>query len=188
MILRARVVLREGPLEHLLCLKGTKEHEAILATDAVPGQIHAGLLLTGAERATRSGSSPSSSRPTGTPIAIALEWTADGKTQTRRRPRLGPRRTRQGPLKKDWVFAGSELIADPDPRRRSTPPMTATCSPSPTSPARSSTSRSPARAHDAERSYVARTAVLPPVGTRVLMILQPRPPALHRNLHRPRLN
>ena len=48
LVLRARVVLREGPLEHLLCLKGTKEHEAILATDAAPRRIHAGLLLTGA--------------------------------------------------------------------------------------------------------------------------------------------
>src|SRR5689334_851494 len=49
LILRARVVLVEGPLEHLLCLRGTKEHEAILATDAAPRKIHAGLLLTGAE-------------------------------------------------------------------------------------------------------------------------------------------
>ena len=38
--LRARVVLRDGYLEHLMCLKGTKEHEAILATDAVPIEIH----------------------------------------------------------------------------------------------------------------------------------------------------
>ena len=35
-----------GYLEHLMCSKGTKEHEAILATDAVPNEIHAGLLLT----------------------------------------------------------------------------------------------------------------------------------------------
>ncbi len=35
-IVRARVVLREGVLEHLMCLKGTKEHEAIVATDAAP--------------------------------------------------------------------------------------------------------------------------------------------------------
>src|SRR5262245_60640669 len=47
--LRARVVLREGYLEHLMCSKGTKEHEAILATDAVPHEIHAALLATGAE-------------------------------------------------------------------------------------------------------------------------------------------
>src|SRR4051812_4236270 len=42
LIVRARVVFREGPLEHLLCLKGTKEHEAILATEAAPYQIQAG--------------------------------------------------------------------------------------------------------------------------------------------------
>ncbi|HEX8199403.1 MAG TPA: hypothetical protein VF590_02870, partial [Isosphaeraceae bacterium] len=45
LILRARVVLREGYLEHLLCLRDTKEHEAILATPAPPRLIHAGLLL-----------------------------------------------------------------------------------------------------------------------------------------------
>src|SRR5262245_22371551 len=44
-ILRARVVLREGQLEHLMCKKGTKEHEAIVATDAAPQMIHAALLL-----------------------------------------------------------------------------------------------------------------------------------------------
>ena len=47
--LKARVVLRDGYLEHLMCSKGTKEHEAILATDAVPNLIHAGLILTKAE-------------------------------------------------------------------------------------------------------------------------------------------
>src|SRR4051812_19894552 len=48
LIVLARVVFREGPLEHLLCLKGTKEHEAILATEAAPYQIQAGLILAGA--------------------------------------------------------------------------------------------------------------------------------------------
>ena len=48
-VVRARVVLREGVLEHLMCKKGTKEHEAIIATDAAPKAIHAALLLTGAE-------------------------------------------------------------------------------------------------------------------------------------------
>jgi hypothetical protein len=42
-------VLREGVLEHLMCAKGTKEHEAIVATDAAPRKIHTALLLTGAE-------------------------------------------------------------------------------------------------------------------------------------------
>ena len=80
LIVRARVVLREGPLEHLLCLKGTKEHEAILATDAVPCQIHAGLLLTGAEPGHPVRFLPKFEPPTGDPIAIELEWRQDGKT------------------------------------------------------------------------------------------------------------
>ncbi|MFO0887661.1 MAG: hypothetical protein U0790_00795 [Isosphaeraceae bacterium] len=33
--------LREGTLEHLLCLTNSKEHESILATDAPAVQIHA---------------------------------------------------------------------------------------------------------------------------------------------------
>ena len=36
LILRARVCLREGYLEHLLCSEQTKEHESILATKATP--------------------------------------------------------------------------------------------------------------------------------------------------------
>src|SRR5687768_15117788 len=49
LIVRARVVLRDGFLEHLLCKNQSKEHESILATAAPPRMIHAGLLLTGAE-------------------------------------------------------------------------------------------------------------------------------------------
>src|SRR5262245_8416505 len=72
LVVKARVVLREGPLEHLLCLKGTKEHEAILATDAPPRQIHAGLLLTGAEPGHPVRFVPKFEPPAGTPVAIEL--------------------------------------------------------------------------------------------------------------------
>ena len=80
LVIQARVVLREGPLEHLLCLKGTKEHEAILATDAQPRQIHAGLLLTGAEPGHPVRFVPKFEPPSGTPIAIELHWKTAGKT------------------------------------------------------------------------------------------------------------
>ena len=71
LVLRARIALREGPLEHLLCLKGTKEHEAILATDAVPRMIHAGLILTGAKQGHPVRFLPKFDPPTGSPIAFA---------------------------------------------------------------------------------------------------------------------
>src|SRR5919107_197318 len=81
LILRAQVVLRDGFLEHLLCLRHTKEHEAILATDASPRLIHAGLLLTGAEPGHPVRFLPKFEPPTGSPIAIDLEWTEGATTR-----------------------------------------------------------------------------------------------------------
>lgn len=48
-IVFGEIVLREGLLELLCCLKRTKEHEAIIAVDAQAQAIHAGLLAIGAE-------------------------------------------------------------------------------------------------------------------------------------------
>src|SRR4051794_16484744 len=113
LVIKARVVLRQGPLEHLMCLKGTKEHEAILATEAQPRQIHAGLLLTGAEPGHPVRFLPKFEPPTGTPLAIELQWESGGKTGLADARRwLKDEKTRK-PLAQDWVFAGSELFVDP---------------------------------------------------------------------------
>ncbi len=119
--------LREGPLEHLLCLKGTKEHEAILATPAAPRQIHAGLLLTGAEVGHPVRFLPEFQPPAGTPIAIELDWHEDGKTRRADARDWVFDERQKAPLAIDWVFAGSELIQDPERETtQSTPPTTAT--------------------------------------------------------------
>ncbi len=113
LVVRTRVVLRAGPLEHLLCLKGTKEHEAILATDAVPRQIHAGLLLTGAEPGHPVRFQPDFQPPAGAPIAIELLWKADDKLhRTDARNWVKDEKTKKA-LAEHWVFAGSELFTDP---------------------------------------------------------------------------
>ena len=112
-VLKARVVLREGVLEHLLCSKGTKEHEAILATDAAPRQIHTVLLLTGAEPGHPVRFAPKFEPPTGTPIAIELRWRQDGKIHhTDARQWVKDEKAKK-PLAIDWVFGGSELYEDP---------------------------------------------------------------------------
>src|SRR4051812_5562099 len=110
---RARVVLREGPLEHLLCLKGTKEHKAILATSAAARQIQAGLLLTGAEVGHPVEFAPKFKPPSGSPIEITLEWQEGGKTKKAdARDWVLDEHTKK-PLTRDWVFAGSLFIKDP---------------------------------------------------------------------------
>src|SRR5262249_32615860 len=108
LVVRARVVLREGPLEHLLCLKGTKEHQAILPTDATPA-----FLLPGPAPGHPSGSLPKSAPQTASPIAIELQWDDRGKTRTADARRWIRDEKKKAPLTTDWVFAGSELLQDP---------------------------------------------------------------------------
>ncbi len=109
-VLRARVSIRDGGLEHLLCRKGTKEHEAILATPAQPKLIHAGLLALGAEPGRTVRYKPEFSPPSGTPIAIELEWLENG-TEKHANARDWVRDEKTGKtLSIDWVFAGSELV------------------------------------------------------------------------------
>ena len=63
-----------------MCRKGTKEHEAIVATDAEPKAIHAALLLTRRPRwVTRSSSPPSSSHPPVRQLSIEFLWQQDGE-------------------------------------------------------------------------------------------------------------
>jgi hypothetical protein len=176
LILRARVVLREGALEHLLCLKGTKEHEAILATDAAPYKIHAGLLATGAQTGHPVQFLPRFVPPSGDPIAIALEWRQGGTTHHADAREWVRDERAKTTLKIDWVFAGSEFIEDPATKK----PVYAAEDGDLITVANfmSAILDLPfaSTANDAERLYVANTERIPPRGTTVLLILKPRDP------------
>lgn len=174
LVIRARVVLREGALEHLLCRKGTKEHEAILATAAPPRLVHAGLLLTGAEVGHPVRFQPKFLPPAGSPIAIDLEWLEGGKPKAAdAREWVLDERAKKA-LDKDWVFAGSELVEDPGTK---TPYYLAEDGDMITvANFASATLDLPfaSTADDTGRTFVARTAVVPPRGTGVTMFLRPR--------------
>jgi hypothetical protein len=173
-ILRARVVLREGVLEHLMCAKGTKEHEAILATDAPPRGIHTVLILTGAEPGHPVKFLPKFEPPAGAAIAIELHWRENGEIRkTDARQWVWDEKTKT-PLAIDWVFAGSMIYEDPVTKKPAYAadegdlitvanfggaildvPMASSAS-------------------DSERVFSAHTAKVPPIGTEVFMILAPR--------------
>jgi hypothetical protein len=79
-LVKTRVVLREGFLEMLCCPAQTKEHESILAVDSRAYVIHAGLLALGAKPGAPVQYRPDYKPPTGQPIDIFLQWTdAQGK-------------------------------------------------------------------------------------------------------------
>jgi hypothetical protein len=179
-ILRARVVLREGVLEHLLCAKGTKEHEAILATEAPPRGIHAGLLLTGAEPGHPVQFLPKFEPPAGAAMAIELLWREDGRLRQSDARQWVWDEKAKAPLGIDWVFAGSRVYEDPVTKKTGYAadegdlitvanfasaildlPMTSS-------------------ANNAELVFTAHTAKIPAVGTEVFVVLSPRARAVEK--------
>jgi hypothetical protein len=80
LLLKTRVVLREGVLEMFLCKSQTKEHESILSIDSEAYIIHAGLQVLGAEPGTPVRFDEEFHPPTGPHIDVWVNWTdAEGK-------------------------------------------------------------------------------------------------------------
>jgi hypothetical protein len=173
-ILRARVVLREGYLEHFMCSKGTKEHEAIVATDAVPHEIHAGLLLTGAEPGHPVRFQPKFEPPTGSTIAIELQWKQDGKIHQTDARQWVKNEKAKSPLTIDWVFGGSELFVDPATKKQ----VYAADEGDLITVANFGNAildlPIASSADDADRVFVTNTEKIPPLGTEVFVALGPR--------------
>jgi hypothetical protein len=74
-LLKTHVVLRQGALEMLCCLKQTKEHESILSLDAKAYVIHTALLALDAKPGKPVSFDTEYHPPTGQKIDIFLNWT-----------------------------------------------------------------------------------------------------------------
>lgn len=116
----AEVCLREGPLEVLLCRKGTKEHEAILRADLDARQIHTALEAARAQAGKPTQFvNPKTNEPefkpaTGTPVKIMVHYKKDGKLHTHPVQEWVWNTEKKKPLDAQWVFAGSQFIPNPD--------------------------------------------------------------------------
>ncbi|RUL86837.1 YdjY domain-containing protein [Tautonia sociabilis] len=173
LVMRAQVVKRDGFLEHLLCLRNTKEHEAILATDATPRLIHAGLILTGVEPGHPVRYRPDFQPPEGPAIDITVEWTEGGQARSADARSWIQDEATGKPLELRWVFAGSLEIERPgldQPLYGADGGDLITVANFPEAildlPIAST-------AEDAALNYVANTPVIPPLGQFVTLILSP---------------
>lgn len=112
-VVGGEVVLREGPLELFACLKGTKEHEAVVAVRSKAYVVHAALLAVGAEAGKPAIFVPEYRPASGTTIEVELEWTgADGKPQRVRAQDMVRLAKTKEPMTQEWVFGGSGFYED----------------------------------------------------------------------------
>lgn len=175
----AEVCLRQGPLEQLLTRKNRKEHEAILAAEVDARKVHEALILAGAKEGKPVQWLPQYQAAVGTPIKITLTY-----LDKHGREKTVPARSWIKDLKTgkemstDWVFAGSRLIENPldkdAPKHYLANDGDVICICNFESalldvPVQSSKA-------DADRGFEAWTDRIPPVGTKVVVALEPMLP------------
>lgn len=114
------VCLREGPLEVFLCKKGTKEHEAIVRADVDAMMVHAALEAAGAKPGKPTQfidpvtEQPKYKPATGTKVNVLVHYNRDGKTFTHPAQEWIWDHKKKIAIPHGWVFAGSIVIMDPD--------------------------------------------------------------------------
>lgn len=114
-VMVGEVCLREGQLEMFACLKGTKEHEAIVAVPTKAMVVHAALVSQGADPGHPAEFIPKYKPATGPRIDVTLFWTdKDGKRhQAPAQDWIINTRTDK-PMTEHWVFGGSGFYEDED--------------------------------------------------------------------------
>jgi hypothetical protein len=117
-VLQAIVTQREVPLELFACLKGSKEHESVVAVPAKAQAIHAALLSVGAEAGNPVQFQPDYVPAKGSVIEIVAYW-RDAKGQVQHAPAQqwvrGLRDKKV--LEQPWVFGGSQFVKDEDTKK-----------------------------------------------------------------------
>ena len=113
-ILRTTVCRRDVPLEEFMCLKGTKEHEAIVTADIVPKVFHAALIAAGAEPGTPAKYEGDKFEPArGHKLEITVEWKEQGKAKRAKAQDWLREIQSKKSTSYDFVFAGSQEVKNP---------------------------------------------------------------------------
>jgi hypothetical protein len=176
------VCLREGPLEVFLCKKGTKEHEAIVRVDADAQFLHAALEAAGAKPGKPTQFvNPTTEQPeykpaTGDKIKVLVHYRHRGQTRTHPAQEWIWDRNKKMVLPYDWVFAGSVTIVDPDTGRKFYGANSGDIISISNFPYSLLEIPAEISKDDANLTYEARTAQIPPLWSKVWVILQPASP------------
>lgn len=112
-IMDGEICLRKGSLEMFACLRGTKEHESVVAVATDAYVVHAGLLAIGAEQGKPVEFDPEYQAPTGQKIEVLVQWKDEnGKLHTRKAQDWVRDARNKKVMDYDWVFPGSYFWKD----------------------------------------------------------------------------
>jgi hypothetical protein len=112
-IVGGRICLREGMLEMFACPAGTKEHESIVATNSAAYLVHTGLLAIGARTGNPVQYDPVYKPAAGTRIKVEIIWKSPAGQVERRAAQQMIRQVKtRRPMEHGWVFAGSSFWVD----------------------------------------------------------------------------
>jgi hypothetical protein len=111
-VVDGEVCLREGQLEMFACPRNTKEYEAVVVVDALPGIIHQGLVKAGAKPGSPAKFDPYTPA-TGTPLKVMIVWVDDeGKRHAVPAQEWIKDLKTAKSMDRDWVFGGSGFVKD----------------------------------------------------------------------------
>lgn len=169
------ICLREGMLEMFACPRGTKEHESIVSVNCPAQYVHAALLAVGAEPGRPVQFAPEYVPASGTTVDVFVLWIdQDGTKRSVRAQEWIRYHKTDEPMTYDWVFAGSGFWTDEQTGERIyygdggdficvSNFATATLDLPVASPQ-----------DNADLLFSALTEKIPPLGTRVRLVLRPR--------------
>lgn len=175
-LVTAEVCLREGQLEQLMCRKQTKEHESVLTADVDARSIHAALIAAQAKPGSPVRFEPKYRPASGSTIKVSVQFQDKDKNKPVTMPAqswLKNAKTNKL-LQRDWIFAGSRLVTnplDPDKKIYLANDGDVICVSNFETALLDLPIKSPKE--NADLLFVANTERIPPLGTNVVVILEP---------------
>jgi hypothetical protein len=113
-ILVGAVCQRQVPLELFACLRGSKEHEAVLSIPTKAAFVHAALLAVGAEAGAPVQFRPKYVAANGSVIEITCVWKDEQGKRKTARAQDWVRNVKTGKaMELTWVFGGSRFLKNP---------------------------------------------------------------------------
>lgn len=112
-VVDGEICLREGQLEMFACPKGTKEHESVISVNCPSRFVHTGLLAVGAKPGEPVRFDPVYRPATGPKVEIFILWTDKdgGRHKVRAQEWIRHVKTDKA-MPYDFVFAGSGFVVD----------------------------------------------------------------------------